>query len=229
MNTWIQDLSSFFRRYVYVILVALVIGNLIAWKNLGSSEGYFQYVIKIRTRVDYYDLVRSNLEKTAALVLAGEAGKLKAVPVESYRNENFYFIEMKLQFSDTSGAAGILSRTVRFLHDDPALKEKYFDLIENYDRLLATCRGLMRDAGNSVDPGAGDAAMRKSLFDLKLKEEGIIRHKIKTEEKIQVFFPSPGEMQIKGKSSPFSVFLTASALFFIIGLFAAVVIDRFRN
>jgi|GEM_PF-4138830 len=230
MNTWFQDAGTFFKRYVFIVLAVVLIGNLIAWKNQDKKENYYEYVIKVRARVDYYDLVRSRFLKIASDVLEKYSGQLKSAPIESYRNENFYFIEMKLRFADTIPARSILTNTFERIRSDAELKEKYFSQLESYDKLAEESKALIREAANA--PGAqssSDMMSRKSLFELRMKEADIPRYKIKLEEKIQVYFPSFSELTFVEKQSSSGVFLTATILFFIIGLFIAVVIDRFRN
>ena len=227
MNSWYKDSLTFFKRYFFIVLAAVVIGNLIAWKNQEKKANYYQSVIKVRARIDYYDLVRVRMEKIAGKILEKKLPGLKNVPLESYRNENFYFIEMKLQFTDTSSAAAVITEATNLLQTDSELKEKYFDQLENYDNLIAESQQMVKEYGNDTDKM--ELMNKKILFDLKLYANSQTRYKVDLEEKIQIYLPSVHEIVFVESVPSSQRYLSATVLFFIIGLFIAVVIDRFRN
>jgi hypothetical protein len=225
MNSWYRDALAFFKRYFLIVLAAVVVGNILAWKNQKKKENFFESVIKVRARMDYYDLVRTRLEKIAGEIVKANP-KVKSVPIESYRNENFYFLEMKLRFADTSGAAAIVNDAISRIKADEEFQEKYFNLLSNYDRLMAECQEMIRS--NIADTATRDLAFKKILFDLKLYVNAQARYKIDLEEKIQIYFPDAHEFTFVESAPSSRTYLSATVLFFIIGLFLAVVIDRFR-
>jgi len=226
MNSFFHSTAVFFRRYILIVLSSVIIGNLIAWKNGDKKEQFYQYVIKVRTRVDYYDLVRTRLEKIAAGAIA--EGGIQRIPVESYRNENFYFIEMKLQYADSVSAFKRMALVTAQIRSDAELKDKYFDLLETYNKLLAEDRELINEYGTGAET-VKDMGAKKSLFELKMYTSTLQQGKIKLEEKIQIYFPATHEFEFVETGNSAKTYLTASVLFFIIGLFIAAVVDRFRT
>lgn len=227
MNSWYKDAIAFFKRYFLIVLVTVLAGNLIAWKNQGKKESYYQSVIKLRARIDYYDLVRARMESIAASLRDKKMPGVRNIPIESYRNENFYFIEMKLQFVDTAAASAVVQDAIHRLESDAELKEKYFDQLENYDKLIAESQQMVKDYGG--DTGKMDLLNKKILFDLKLYANSQVRYKVDLEEKIQVYFPPVHQFDFVESIPSSQQYLSATVLFFIIGLFIAVVVDRFRN
>jgi hypothetical protein len=134
---------------------------------------------------------------------------------------------MKLQFTDTSSAAAVITEATNLLQTDSELKEKYFDQLENYDNLIAESQQMVKEYGNDTDKM--ELMNKKILFDLKLYANSQTRYKVDLEEKIQIYLPSVHEIVFVESVPSSQRYLSATVLFFIIGLFIAVVIDRFRN
>ncbi|CAN5676517.1 hypothetical protein BH11BAC1_BH11BAC1_19520 [soil metagenome] len=228
MNSFLHSTAFFFKRYIFIVLTSVVIGNLIAWKNGDTKDQFYQYVIKVRTRVDYYDLVRTRLEKIALGVTDKADHGIKKVPIESYRNENFYFIEMKLQYGDTVASSQSLAEVIGKIRSDAELKDKYFDLMETYDKLLVEDKLLINEFGSGSE-NVKEMGFKKSLFELKMYISTLQQGKIKLEEKIQIYFPAEHDYEFVETGNSSKTYLSATVLFFIIGLFIAAVVDRFRN
>ena len=232
MNSFFKNAVVFLRRYSLIVLASVVVGNLIAWKNGDKKEDFFQYVIKARSRADYYDMVRSHFEKIAAHVSDPSKGipAIKSIPVESYRNEDIYYVEMKLRFTDTSGAAVAINKVIALIKEDEEIKTKYFDRLQNLDLLIAEGKELVRFLeSRSVAGEPLDAAARVQIFDTRFNLIWLWRDRDTFEQNISIYFPAPDTFtKVQTGNSP-RTFLTASVLFLIIGLFLAVVVDRFRN
>ncbi len=234
MNPFLKNLSSFLKRYTLIVLAFIVAGNLIVWKNLKKQEHYFQYTIKARAVVDYYDLVRSQFEKIAKTF--SDASKqsdnlpVKSATIESYRNENYYYVEMKLQFTDTNNIAGIINKVNNLLKSDRELKLKYFDRLDNLNKLIS--EGI--ELSSSISSASGNAEAISTIekiqaFEMKIYQINLIRDRDNFEQNLDIYFPPVDEAVFVRASNSSTTFVTGTILFFIIGLFAAVVIDRFRN
>jgi hypothetical protein len=232
MNHFFQNATFFFKRYFIIVLVSIIIGNLIAWKNGEKSEHFYQYVIKVRSRIDYFDLVRSHFEKISKSISDSSSGtgNLKSAPIESYRNEDFYFVEMKLRFADTSHATEVIDKVVSLIKADGEMKAKYFDRLENMDGLINDAKSLIRFLSTKVDSSkGGDALTRVQLFQSKVSLQNLVRDRNSFEQNVSMYFPTSAEYNYVQTGNSMKTFITATVLFFIIGLFVAVVVDRFRN
>jgi len=232
MNPFFQNATFFFKRYFIIVVVSVIVGNLIAWKNGDKREHFYQYIIKVRSRVDYFDLVRSHFEKISKAIsdTASGTGHLKSAPIESYRNEDFYFVEMKLRFTDTANATEVIDKVVALIKADGDMKAKYFDRLDNMDGLINDAKSLIRFLTNKVDSSkGGDALTRVQLFQSKVSLANLVRDRNSFEQNVSIYFPTSQEYSYIQTGNSMKTFVTATILFFIIGLFVAVVVDRFRN
>jgi len=232
MSAFFKNATIFFKRYALIVLISVVVGNLIVWSNGSKSEEFFQYVIKVRSRVEYYDMVRTHFEKIAASLADSSKGSttLKSAPIESYRNEDFYYVEMKLRFNDTSHAAEVMDKVVALIKADGEMKAKYFDRLNNMDALLDEARALIGFLQNKIDSGKSDDPLtRMQLFQSKISLMNLMRDRNSFEQNVSIYFPTSKEFTSVRTGNSMQTYLTATVLFFIIGLFLAVVVDRFKN
>lgn len=232
MNSFFRNASYFIKRYAVIILVCILTGNLIAWLNAEKSGHYYQYSVKARSRVDYYDLVKTPFDKISAAISdsASASTPLKAAPIESYRNEDFYYTEMKLRFTDTSAASGVMDHVITLVKSDSELKARYFDRLENMDRLIAEAKQLHAYLSGQNDSAGRDAVFtRVELFRSNVALMNLMRDRDNFGLNVSISFPSSKEFTSVQTGYSAKTFLTATVLFFIIGLFTAVVFDRFRS
>ena len=217
---------------MWIVLAAIVAGNVIVWLNGDKHAQYFQYSIKVRSRVEYYDLIRNQFEKIAADIAdsAKDNSSLKSANVESYRNEDFYFIEMKLRFSDTSAALAQIKNIVADVKQNSELKSKYFDRLDQFNALLNESRQLENNLSRHND-SANDASanQRMQIFQAKIWEMNLTRDRDNFEQNVLFYFPASNDYVQVTTGNSAKTYFTATILFLIIGLFIAVAADRFRN
>src|SRR5438552_630413 len=115
----------FLKRYSLLILILILIGNLIVWNNRKDKKTYFEYTIKAKVRTDFYDPTRTLFEKMVRDYKDSTSNKLNLIPeerlllknmeVSSYRNEDIYYVELNLFFSDTFSTSEIITKTERYI------------------------------------------------------------------------------------------------------------------
>ena len=226
MNPSLTNSLSFLKRYALIVIVSILVGNAIAWMNSEKSEEFSQYSIKVRSRVDYFDLVRSRFEKIISdSVLFRSHPNLKAMRIESFRNEDFYYTEMKLRFPDTAGAYNVVGEAYSLIRSDEELKEKYFNMLDYFEGLISEGKALVRNAAGKDSI----ISAREQLFELKFRIVELYRYKDNLEQTMQLLLPAQSEFTVVRTGNSIQTYATATILFFIIGLFIAVVADRFRN
>ena len=232
MNTFFRNSAIFFKRYFVIVLACVLAGNFIAWMNGEKSEHFYQYVIKARSRVDYYDLVKSHFEKISQAISdsASESSPLKAAPIESYRNEDFYYIELKLRFKDTASASPVIDQVIALIKSDSELKKRYFDRLENMSLLIEEAQHIIHELEKKLDTAKHDPSIiRMQLFQSKVGVMNLTRDRDNFGQNVSIYFPTSKEFTAIKTGNTAKTYLTATILFFIIGLFIAVVVDRFRN
>ena len=232
MNPFFQNATFFFKRYFIIVLVSVIIGNLIVWLNGDKSEHFYQYVIKVRSRVDHFDMVKTHFERISKAISdsSSESSHLKSAPIETYRNEDFYYVEMKLRFTDTAHAMEVMDHVVSLMKADGEMKAKYFDRLETMDELINEAKGIVQFLTDKVDSSKKEEGItRMQLFQSKVGLMNLVRDRNSFESNVSIYFPTSKEFTFVQTGNSMKTYLTATVLFFIIGLFIAVVVDRFRN
>jgi hypothetical protein len=226
-------------RYWWVILLAVIIGNIIAWKQYKNAIPVYEYSFKVNVRGQYYDRARTLFEKIADAenwknknildLPEKNLSRLHDISMNSYRNEDIYIQEVRFAFSDSTDFISTVDSLISYFHRDKFFKERYFDKVEFIDRTIRQYDPLTQALKKSASDSSHNALTAQvNMFDLNYKRIIMLQYKENQIKELEYKEPVESEMHFVPVNK-FRPHVVATILFLFIGTFLAIFANQLQK
>jgi hypothetical protein len=223
------------KRYWWMILLFVFIGNLIVWNKYRNNIPLFDYVIKLRVKGQFYDkakefssVINDTLNWKSKNIFnldSSHLSRLANIRTDSYRNEDIYIFEFILGFIDTTGCSVTIDSIDTYIKENSFLKQQYINRVAYIDDLLKDADRAIRSKQNSSD---SLITLPGSLFDLKFKKYELMTYRENLIREYSIIVPPPSTANLSTIRT-FRSHLVSTVLFFVFGIFVSIIIYQFRN
>jgi hypothetical protein len=241
MNSNIMNNTAvFLKRYWWLLFLAVIAGNVMVWKKYKDAVPVYEQTLVVKVRGQYYDNSRRVFEsisdpgnwktKNIFNLEANELEKVKSISMNSYRNEDTYILEIRLNLLDSATVKPLTDSIVSYIHRDPFFKLQFYDRMESIDEVLNQSNKLIQQMSAMPPSINRDSALlqMQNLLELRFKRIEVLRYKEGQLRELELLEPSTKNIHFIPVST-FRMHLVFSILFFIIGFFLAVLIDQLRK